>query len=167
MSPTFLTALDIDNLARQGKRTLDLKPDARLTPLAWDRVRELGIELREQKQGGPQTPPGYTYPPASEAHHAFVQGLRALRSQVSPAPVLARLVDSVIIAAEGGPAVTLPSHLQLAAHGFSWMKRRELSNSLRILILWAPRLFGPQAAHRRYDILWALLELERCLSNPS
>ena len=167
MSPTFLTAADIDNLVREGKRTLILKPDVRLTSLAWDRVRELGVELWSDEPGGPRTPPGYTYPPASEAHAAFMQGLRDFRRLVSPAPALARLVDDMIAAAAGGPSVQLSPRLQLAMHGFSPTKRQQLLDPLQILILWSPRLFGPHTPHRRYDILWALTELQRCLSTPS
>ena len=165
--PSYLTAADIDDLARRGKRSLVLKPDMRLTPLAWDRARELGMDLRADEPGGPRTPPGYTYPPAAEAHDAFVATLQEFRRLVSPAPMLARLVDALLRAADDGPSVRIPPRLQLAMHGFSPTKRRQLLHPLEILILWAPRLYGPRAPHRRYDILWALAELHRCLSNPS
>ncbi len=164
--PTYLTATDIDNLARRGKRSLALRPDDRLTPLARDRARELGMELRLASTG-PDVPPGYTWPRADEAHAAFLQALRDYRKALAPAPMLANLLDAVIQAAEDGPAVMLPKHLQLAAHGFSWTKRRALLDPLRILIIWAHRLYGPRTLHRRYDILWALAEIQRCLSKPS
>ncbi len=165
--PTFLTATDIDALVRGGQRVLILKAAVRLTPLARDRARELGVELRSDEAGGPRTPPGYTYPPAAQAHGAFLAQLREFRRLVAPAPALARLVDDMIAAAEGGPSVRIPPRLQLAMHGFSPTKRQQLLDPLQILILWSPRLFGPRAPHRRYDILWALTELRRCLSTTS
>ena len=165
--PTFLTATDIDHLARQGQRTLILKPEMRLTPLGWDRVRELGMEVRAEEQTGPRTPPGYTYPPADEALPAFLATLHELREALAPAPVLARWVEAIIRAVEGGPSIPMPSRVQLAMHGFSLTKRRQLLIPVEILLLWAPRLFGPRAPHRRYDILWSLTELHQCLSKPS
>jgi len=164
--PTYLTVTDIEELARRGKRSLALRLDQRLTPLARERARELGMELR-QLPTGPDVPPGYTWPPASEAHAAFLQALRDYRDALAPAPVLASLVEQIIQAAEGGPAVALPRRVSLAAHGFSWSKRRTLLDPLRILLIWAHRLFGPQSSQRRYDILWALAEIQQCLSNPS
>ncbi len=163
---TFYTLTDIDNLARSGTRVVILKPGTRLTPLARDRARELGLEIREEAARGPRVPPGYTYPPADQAHALFLEHLRRFRDHLAPAPILAQVVDDLIQAASGGPAIHLPSRTQLAMHGLALTKRRKLQDELIILTIWAHRLYGPRASQRRYDILWALAELQLCLSTP-
>ncbi len=166
MKRKFYTVADVEALARSSKKELVLGPDDRVTPLAWERARELGIELRSS-QPPSTTPPGYTYPPADEAHQAFLEKLTELERDLIAAPVLARVARNVIRAADRGDAIIMPSQLQLATHGLSWTRKRELEPNVRILIIWAHRLFGPRSTRRRFDILWALEELRTCLSNPS
>ncbi len=165
MKRKYYTVADIEALARSRQHALILGPDDRVTPLAWERARELGIELRSS-QPPATTPPGYTYPPADKAHRAFLDKLTELERDLVAAPVLARVARNVIRAADRGDAIVMPSHLQLATHGLSWTRKRELEPKVRILIIWAHRLFGPHSARRRFDILWALEELQTCLSNP-
>jgi hypothetical protein len=158
----FITAAEVERRARRGQRTLDLGAAASLTPLARERAQELGMTIRRAQV--PRTPPpGYTFPPASEAHARFVEALEALQGALAPAPRLARLAGDVLRAAHQGPCIELPPPRQLAAHGFSWAKRRQLLPQVQILLLWAHRLYGPRAPQRRYDILWGLDALRQAL----
>ncbi|MFN8534572.1 MAG: class I SAM-dependent methyltransferase [Dehalococcoidia bacterium] len=51
---TLVSARDIDDLVKAEGRRISLPPDARLTPSAQDRLRELGVEV----VGGPARPHG-------------------------------------------------------------------------------------------------------------
>ncbi|MCS6803361.1 MAG: class I SAM-dependent methyltransferase [Chloroflexota bacterium] len=65
---TLISARDIDELVKTHGRTLSLPADARLTPSAQDRVRELGVEVVIGSQPGRQN--GSANGAASRAAHA-------------------------------------------------------------------------------------------------
>lgn len=86
MAPEFIFAQDIENLVREGKRTLEAGEGARISAAALDLIREQGLEvvirpLAETAAGGDAGTPA-TEPPAEPA----VRTCAAAGQAAGPAP---------------------------------------------------------------------------------
>jgi len=64
MGPEFIFSRDIEDLVREGRKTLEVGEEARISAAAWDLIRENGIEVVYQFR--PETPPR-AEPPATES----------------------------------------------------------------------------------------------------
>jgi bacterioferritin-associated ferredoxin len=67
MGPEFIFSRDIEDLVREGRKTLEAGEGARISAAAWDLIREQGIEVVYQVR--PETPPR-AEPPATESKSA-------------------------------------------------------------------------------------------------
>jgi hypothetical protein len=56
MPKNVITERDIEELAREGKTSLDLDGNSILTELAYEKARELGIQLGASDMGAPAAP---------------------------------------------------------------------------------------------------------------
>jgi hypothetical protein len=111
MTKTFYTERDIDDLMRQGVRSLIVDDDVVLTDLAYDKARKLGFELLrvdDQPPGAPVRPYiAKLASPSASAARAPAAAAAVPAAPPSPAPArdpmfqriydasLARLGDSV------------------------------------------------------------------------
>ena len=169
---TLYTATDIENLARNGQRTLTLGPDALLTPLAQDRALELGVELRWSQEKTPAAPsqaPASPRPPATpsglaaDALAAFVGLLQQVRDETADVPHLARCFGDLLRAVEQGdilPPPARPEPVRLPED-----RRQALAARIEKLDALGRYLFGPVSASRRFDVLWTLDALKAALKN--
>jgi bacterioferritin-associated ferredoxin len=111
MAPEFIFAQDIENLVREGKRTLEAGEGARFSAAALDLIREHGLEVvtrpvTETPAGGPAGSPA-TEPPAAPTARTCAAAGSAVDPEPGPPPVpaplpaveeeeLERIVDRVI-----------------------------------------------------------------------
>ncbi len=169
---TLYTATDIEELTARGQRTLALSPGVILTPLARDRARELGVELRTGEKPSPAAPPraqatsrprGASTGLASDALAAFIGLLRQLRNDVADAPHLAQGFDALLRAVEQGEALHPSSHPQTARLPDD--RSQALAAQMAKLEALAQYLFGPDSPTRRFDILWTLDALAQAWSD--
>jgi hypothetical protein len=56
MPKNVITERDVEELAREGKTSLDLDGDTILTELAYEKARELGVQLGASDPGAPSAP---------------------------------------------------------------------------------------------------------------
>ena len=169
---TLYTASAIEALVSSGQTALTLGPNDILTPLARDRARELGLQLRS----GSETSPGPAAPQlsaprppvvapglASDALAAFTGLLQLTRRDQADAPHLARCFDDLLRAVDQGETITLPHSTYSASLPLE--RRQALAEKIAQLTTLAHYLFGPAAPHRRFDILWALTALQQMINN--
>lgn len=170
------TATDIDELAATGQRVLFLAQDAILTPLARDRARERGLQVQVGSSSSPDHPaspaasPSATPSPAAasfsglaaDARQAFISLLQQARAQTADIAHLAQCFDDLLRATEQGAPLHLPAHPQ-PVH-LSTERQQALATTVQQLLALGRYLFGPDAALRRFDILWALTTLEALLA---
>jgi hypothetical protein len=166
------TAADIEALAADGQRTISLGPSVILTPLARDRARELGVQLRSGEEARPAASPRpqtVSRPPvaatglASDAQAAFIGLLQQAREIVADTPHLARCFDDLLRAVEQSDALRLPGCPQPA--GLPDDRRQALAAQLAKLDALARYLFGPHSPNRRFDILWTLKTINSQLTS--
>ena len=165
---TLYTASAIEALVSSGKTVLTLGPNDILTPLARDRARELGLQLRSGSETSPGQQPAPRPPVAapgltSDALTAFTGLLQLARRDVANAPQLARCFDDLLRAVEQGEAITLPRSTHSAS--LPPEHRQALAEKIAQLTTLAHYLFGPDSPHRRYDILWTLVALQQMIAN--
>lgn len=101
MPKKFYTEIDIENLAKQGVRTLELHNGIVLTDVAREKARALGVQLVQSTPAVTATPaataaPAVTAAPLGSASDELAQRIRSavkarLGDQVDPA-----LLDTVI-----------------------------------------------------------------------
>jgi hypothetical protein len=86
MPKTFYTDRDIDDLLRQGVRSLIVDDDVVLTDLAYEKARKLGLELLRQDD----QPPGAPVRPyiAKLASPSASSAIKAAISTATTAPVI-------------------------------------------------------------------------------
>ena len=86
MSKTFYTERDIDDLTRQGVRSLIVDDDVVLTDSAYERARKLGLELLRDVDQPPAAPirpyiAKLASPSARHSHEAAAQAAPAVPAQ--------------------------------------------------------------------------------------
>ncbi len=171
---TLYTAGDIERLASSGQTVLTLAPNDILTPLARDRARELGLQLRSGAETSPAAPAPRqpaSRPPvvasglAADALAAFTGLLQRARRDASAAPHLARHFDDLLQAIEQGAALQAPEQPHLGR--LSRERRQALADGMKKMVVLGQFLFGPESATRRYDILWVLDALQAALADQS
>ena len=169
---TLYTAADIENLADSGQTTLLLTPSDILTPLARDRAREVGVDVRWEGAASPAAPsqprissrsPVAASGLAADALAAFVSLLQQTRTEIADVPHLAHCFDDLLRAVEQGDALHWPVASQRA--GLSPDRQQVLGAQIEKMAALARYLFGPDSSHRRYDVLWALAAVQRLTTN--
>ncbi len=90
MAKTFYTEKDIDELFRQGVRSLKLTDNIALTDLAFERANRLGIQLEQAGADNPPAAPVRPYLSQSSSRHGSTSApLPSTATPRSPAPVTA------------------------------------------------------------------------------
>lgn len=112
MAKTFYTERDIEDLANQGVKSLELGEDVVLTDLARDKARRLGVELLERRAARPSSgqaaapnrspsAPGASKPRARDLETRIFDSVKArLGDQVDDA--LLRTIVKRVIKSLGG-----------------------------------------------------------------
>jgi hypothetical protein len=171
---TLYTAADIEALAASGQRTLALGPNAILTPLARDRARELGVQLRWGQSAAPSPLANVPAPPlrrrvaqpsglAADARDAYCALAQQARDDVSDIPHLARCFENLLRAVEQGAPVQPSWRVRPA--DLDPERRRALAGRVEKMHALGHYLFGPDSPHRRFDILWALEALRAMVND--
>ncbi len=168
---TLYTAADIETLAVSGQRTLDLAQEAILTPLARDRARELGVQLRWSEETQSHTPrqqPRFRTPVAatglsSDAQAALISLLQHARNETVHTPHLARCFDALLKAVAQGAPIR-PQHRDQPT-SLPPEHRQALADKIAQMNALAQYLFGPDSSYRRFDILWALKTINTQLTS--
>jgi len=159
------TVADIESMAGRGQMMLILDAHDIITPLARDRARELGVQLRSGSTDAPSPPSSPTPTPAvaatpgltTDALTAFIGLLKQARETSADTPQLARRFDDLLLAVEQGQTIHLQAAVQPASLPAD--RRDALAGMIGKLTVLGRYLFGPDSPHRRFDILWALTEL--------
>jgi len=91
MAKTFYTERDIEDLARQGVKSLVVSEDVVLTDLAREKARRLGVDLLSEQDSRPSSAPARPY--LSEASLAATT--RTAKAVPSKSDLEARVYSSV------------------------------------------------------------------------
>ncbi len=113
MGKEVISVADIEEAARQGNRKIRFRPgDSIVTPGAWDRARELGVDLFEEGSAAPAAAAPLPSPSSlpAEAEELVGEVCRKLRErlpeEIDPTELEALVRDTVAarLGAEGVPA---------------------------------------------------------------
>jgi hypothetical protein len=96
MPKTFYTERDIDDLVKQGVRSLIVDDDVVLTDLAYERARRLGLELLRETDQPPGAPvrPYIAKIPSPSASRAGKSAVSTPSSTAPATPVSSRSAES-------------------------------------------------------------------------